>query len=114
MRELIKTWVRMNYGDAEAENPSWDIDSLATFLEKDLGMDLESKKKRLKDCFMENLNVWQRVNTVTGLCRELIYDKNGKFLNDGCELRDYLCRLDKKAREIEQREPDYSELDEVE
>ena len=29
MEEFIKKWVRENYGDSEAENPSWDIKALA-------------------------------------------------------------------------------------
>lgn len=29
---VINAWVEHHYGESEAENPSWDIDGLATFL----------------------------------------------------------------------------------
>ena len=32
--EYIKNWIKENYGASEAENPSWDIDALASAIEK--------------------------------------------------------------------------------
>lgn len=34
LAEVITEWVKQNYGEAEACNPSWDIDSLASTIEK--------------------------------------------------------------------------------
>ncbi len=33
MAKRIEDWVRANYGESEAENPSWDIDTLARHVE---------------------------------------------------------------------------------
>lgn len=32
MAAVITAWVAQHYGESEAENPSWDIDGLSTFL----------------------------------------------------------------------------------
>lgn len=34
--QIIRKWVEDNYGKAEANCPSWDIKSLAKYLEKEL------------------------------------------------------------------------------
>lgn len=36
LKKLICDWVRENYGKEEMMNPSWDIKSLAIFLEQEL------------------------------------------------------------------------------
>ena len=113
IEKLIKLWVRENYGENEAEEPSWNIEALSYFLEKQLGMDFESKKKRIYETFMDNLRTFQRVNEVAHICRDLLYDEKGNHTADGVKLYEYLVSLNEKAKEIEEREPDYSELKEI-
>lgn len=31
-RRAVREWVKANYGQSEAENPSWDIDALADYV----------------------------------------------------------------------------------
>lgn len=36
IEELIYEWVRENFGQSEADDPSWNIEELANYLEENL------------------------------------------------------------------------------
>ena len=71
-----------------------------------------SKKREVLDCFLANINTYQRVNVVIDRLHDYFYTENGKDYNPDCgkQLLEYLHRLDDTASAIESQPRDYSLL----
>lgn len=64
IKQLIYKWVKDNYGESEAQDPSWDIRSLAKYIEKNIN---KSDKGKEKDFFYKDYTFE-------------VYNKSGKDL----------------------------------
>lgn len=73
------------------------------------------KKNNVLNCFLENINTYQRVNVVIDRLQDYFYTENGDYNPDnGKQLLEYLHRLDDTACAIESQPRDYSLLRYVE
>ena len=54
MKKIIYKWVKENYGESEADNPSWDIDLLAEHIESKLSKNYD-KVNRAKGILNDTL-----------------------------------------------------------
>lgn len=71
-----------------------------------------NKKEKVLNCFLENINTYQRVNVVIDRLHDYFYTEKGNEYNpdDGKQLLEYLYRLDNTACAIESQPRDYSLL----
>jgi hypothetical protein len=71
---------------------------------------MTNKRNLILECFLENINTFQRVNVVADRLHSFFYDDYGNDTAEGKELFEYLCRLDDTANAIESQPRDYSLL----
>lgn len=74
MKELIHKWVKENYGQSEADNPSWDIDLLAEYIRKEF----KNKADKWLDILCDSCNCVEELAEMY----PVEYSKTAKDLNN--------------------------------
>ena len=83
MAKRIEDWVRANYGESEAEEPSWDIDALARNVElidvislKEIRDKIYKISGRLYDTTMDNVDASFALDLIVDELDEVIESWN--------------------------------------